>query len=386
MPFLKTEQSNIFYSYIHNGSGETVVLINSLGTNLVIWEGVAAILKDHFNILMFDKRGHGLSSNGKGDITIEDYADDLIAIMDHLSLDRVHLVGLSIGGLIAMSMTLRYPERVRKLVLSNTGARIGSVESWNERIAAVSGNGLPSMSSKIVTRWLSETYRKNNPGMVLAMTTMLDRTSDLGYIGACGALRDADLRQQVKDLDHPVRFIGGSEDPGTPTDFINEQASLLGTTNVVIIPGVGHLPCIEAPAEMAAAIREFLGEQEKDLYTLGMKTRRSVLGDAHVERAEANKTAFDMDFQEYIVRSAWGSIWARPQLTKRERSLITLSLLAALGHDEEFKMHLRACRNTGATESDIKEAILHTAIYAGVPVANHAMKIAKNILDEIKEK
>jgi 4-carboxymuconolactone decarboxylase len=108
-----------------------------------------------------------------------------------------------------------------------------------------------------------------------------------------------------------------------------------------------------------------------------MQTRRAVLGDAHVDRAEAAKTPFDADFQAFITEGAWGSVWSRPGLTKRERSLITIALLAALGHDEEVAMHVRATANTGATPDDIKEALLHVAVYAGVPAANRAFRIAK---------
>lgn len=119
-----------------------------------------------------------------------------------------------------------------------------------------------------------------------------------------------------------------------------------------------------------------------DLHERGMATRRAVLGDAHVDRAEASKTDFDADFQQYITENAWGSIWSRPGLTHRERSLITIALLAALGHQEELAMHIRATRNTGATPDDVKEVLLHTAVYAGVPVTNGALKLAKAIFSE----
>jgi 4-carboxymuconolactone decarboxylase len=117
-------------------------------------------------------------------------------------------------------------------------------------------------------------------------------------------------------------------------------------------------------------------------YDEGMRIRRAVLGDAHVDRTEATKTAFDAAFQRLITEGAWGSVWARPNWTRRERSMVTLALLAALGHDEEVAMHVRATRNTGATPDDIAEAMLHVAIYAGYPAANHAMKIAKQVLAE----
>jgi len=115
-------------------------------------------------------------------------------------------------------------------------------------------------------------------------------------------------------------------------------------------------------------------------FAQGMATRRAVLGDAHVDAATARKTAFDDDFQTFITEGAWGSVWSRPGLTKRERSMITLALLAALGHDEEVAMHVRATANTGATPDDIKEALLHVAVYAGVPAANRAFRIAREEL------
>ncbi len=116
-----------------------------------------------------------------------------------------------------------------------------------------------------------------------------------------------------------------------------------------------------------------------------MLTRRAVLGDAHVDRAEARKTDFDADFQRFITEGAWGSLWSRPGLSRRERSLLTIVLLAALGHDEELALHVRATRNTGASPEDIKEALLHVAVYAGVPAANRAFAVARKALETALE-
>ncbi len=118
-------------------------------------------------------------------------------------------------------------------------------------------------------------------------------------------------------------------------------------------------------------------------FETGMKTRRSVLGDAHVDRAEANKTTFDEPFQDMITEGAWGTLWSRDQVSKRDRSLITLALLTAGGHWEEVAMHIRATANTGATPEEVREVFLHVAIYAGVPAANHALKIAKQTYAEM---
>ena len=126
-----------------------------------------------------------------------------------------------------------------------------------------------------------------------------------------------------------------------------------------------------------------MSDKKNARYEAGMATRRSVLGDAHVNRASAAMTAFDEPFQTFITEGAWGSVWSRPNLTKRERSIVTLALLAALGHDEEVAMHTRATANTGATPEDIREALLHVAVYAGVPAANQAFKIVKKTYAEM---
>lgn len=125
-----------------------------------------------------------------------------------------------------------------------------------------------------------------------------------------------------------------------------------------------------------------MSDDETPRFEDGIAVRRAVLGDAHVDRAEAAKTAFDEDFQRFITEGAWGSVWSRPGLTRRERSLVTIALLSALGHDDEVAMHVRATANTGATPDDLKEVLLHVAVYAGVPAANRAFKIAKQALHE----
>jgi 4-carboxymuconolactone decarboxylase len=123
---------------------------------------------------------------------------------------------------------------------------------------------------------------------------------------------------------------------------------------------------------------------ETSRFAQGMATRRSVLGNDYVDAATARKTSFDEDFQSFITEGAWGAVWSRPGVSKRERSMMTIALLAALGHDEEVAMHVRATVNTGCTPDDIKEALLHVAVYAGVPAANRAFKIAKQELAKLE--
>jgi len=385
MAFLKVHNNVLHYQWHDQKRSKNIVLINSLGSNLMIWHAVLPILKKNFNVLLFDKRGHGLSATQKGKITIDDYADDVIALMDFCTIEKASIVGLSIGGLITYSLVSRYPERAEKLIFSNTGAKIGTKQTWAERIAAVNEKGLDAMAFAIIERWLSPKFRKEQSEATAGYTIMVTQNSSLGYTQACDAIAHANYSAVVKNIKNPTLFIGGSEDIGTTPNFVKEHASQIPNSTTHIIDGVGHLPCIEAPEIVAQYIQDFCLDDDTSLYDKGMKTRRSVLGNTHVDKAEANKTDFDTDFQEYIVNSAWGSIWSRPHLTKRERSMITIALLAALGHEEELAMHIRATQNTGATIEDVKEVLLHTGIYTGVPVTNGALKIAKEIIYNLKK-
>jgi 3-oxoadipate enol-lactonase / 4-carboxymuconolactone decarboxylase len=382
MTFAKINGINIHYQYEKapiGGVGATFVFINSLGTDFRIWDGVVEHLGNQGNILRYDKRGHGLSENSPNSLTISDLASDVIALLDYLKIEKVVLVGLSIGGIIGQYLAINSPERIEKLVLSNTAPRVGSEESWNTRINIVENKGIASIADAIMKVWFSENFHQNHAPELAAYKTMLSNINPVGYVHACEALRENDLTDEISKINIPTLCLAGTEDGSTPPAQVKAMADQIPDAEYVLIEGVGHIPCVEKPQFVSSKILEFVSEKSTNLYEQGMKTRRSVLGDAHVDKAEANKTDFDKDFQEYITNSAWGSIWSRPHLTKRERSMITIAILTALGLEEELAMHIRATKNTGATQEDVKEVLMHTGVYAGVPRTNGAMKIAKAI-------
>jgi 3-oxoadipate enol-lactonase/4-carboxymuconolactone decarboxylase len=160
------------------------------------------------------------------------------------------------------------------------------------------------------------------------------------------------------------------------------NAAIAGSA-LVIIENAAHIPTVEKPAEVTAALNAFLAPPVTDYFAAGMNVRRQVLGEAHVARATANITDLDRDFQAFITRTAWGGVWTRPGLDRRTRSLLTIAMMASLGHEEELKLHLRASKNTGATPADIAESLMQVAVYAGVPAANSAFRTAKEIFREI---
>ena len=384
MTFLKIDNATIHYEYIDNQSDTTFLFINSLGTDFRIWNDVVADLKRCGNILRFDKQGHGLSSLSDKTTSIADYANNVLGLMDALNIQKAVVIGLSIGGIIGQYLAVHHADRLEKLVLSNTAPKIGNDEGWNTRINSVKANGIASITEGVMKVWFSENFHQNRENELVGYQNMLKNSPLDGYLTACTAIRDNDLRADIPNIQTPTLCFAGSEDGSTPPELVKSMADAIPNAQYVLINGVGHIPCVEAPHIMSKHIIEFVFDTPLSLYEQGMKTRRSVLGNAHVDRAEANKSDFDTDFQEYITNSAWGAVWSRPGLTNRERSMITIAVLATLGHDEEVAMHIRATKNTGATMADIKEVLLHISVYAGVPVSNIAYKIAKKVYAEME--
>lgn len=396
MNFATINGHTIHYQYLQTSTERTFVFVNSLGTDFRIWDEVVEILKPHGSILRFDKPGHGLSEIIDTPLTISDYVADVVGLLDALTIQKCVFVGLSIGGIIGQRFALMHPDRLEKLVLSNTAPQIGQADGWNDRIATVQQQGMAAITEGVLERWFPAPFQRAYPTQLAGYRRMIEQASPVGYTRACAAIRDEDLTDQITSIQAPTLCIGGTDDLATPPDIVQAMANAIPNARYELIDGAGHIPCAQMPESVAGLILDFVTgagdatpvvgvptdhSRESNLYEQGMKTRRAVLGDAHVDRAEANKTDFDADFQRYITENAWGSIWSRPGLTKRERSLITIALLATLGHEEELKMHIRATQNTGASPDDVKETLLHTAIYAGVPVTNGALKLAKEIFE-----
>ena len=242
-----------------NQKRRPVVFINSLGSDLTIWEAVTSQLEHP--ILRFDKRGHGLSDTPNGTYSIKDFADDLLGLLEHLKLEQVILVGVSIGGQIALEFASRFPERVVAAVFCDTGMKIGTTQTWNARIAAVQENGLASISLSVMQRWFSPEFYATQTTQIRTYQTMLERTPELGYIATCAALRESDLAlaaHTVRDTKIKTLVVCGSQDQSTPVALSQALAQTL-RTRLEMIEGAGHLPCIDQPEALLSILEPFLG-------------------------------------------------------------------------------------------------------------------------------
>ncbi len=233
-----------------------VVFANSLGTDLRIWQGMVTRLDPETPLLMYDKRGHGLSDLGPVDMA--GLAADLAGLMDLCGLRDALVCGVSVGGMIAQQLAQHRPELVAGLILSNTGHRIGDAASWNARIDTVTRDGIAAIATPILERWLSPGYRTAKPEMLAGWRNMLVRTPAAGYAATCAAIRDADLTDAAHAIAAPTLCLAGSADGATPPALVQELAALIPGAEYRCLDGIGHLPCIEAPDAVAGLIRQML--------------------------------------------------------------------------------------------------------------------------------
>ena len=249
MQFARINDVTIHYQVIGAPADRPVIVfINSLGTDFRIWRDVVVRLAGDFAILLYDKRGHGLSDVGQLPASIEDHATDLAGLLDLLSVKNAVICGLSVGGLIAQSL---YQRR-------DTAHKIGTSESWNTRIAAVEQNGIGSIVDAVMERWFTPAFRRPENNAYAGYCNMLTRQPVEGYIAACEAIRDADLTEAAKRIAVPTICIVGDQDGSTPPDLVLATAKLIPGARYEVIPDCAHIPCVEQPEALTAIIRAFL--------------------------------------------------------------------------------------------------------------------------------
>jgi 3-oxoadipate enol-lactonase/4-carboxymuconolactone decarboxylase len=384
MPFVTMNQVRMFYRLEGCPGLPVVVLSHSISTDHGMWDLQTADLLPHFRVLRYDTRGHGASDAPPGEYTVEQLGRDVLGLFEALKLSKVTFCGLSMGGAIGQWLALNAPERLNALILANTSARIGTTQLWTDRINAVQQGGMAAIVNLAMQRFFSpETLVKPN-AQVESIRSVFLGTNPVGYLGCCAALRDFDSRDALGKIKIPALVIVGDRDVSTPWAGNGELlAKGIPGASVARLPAA-HLSNLERPKSFTAALFAFLRKQEnpeKDVLQAGFEVRRSVLGDTHVDRAIAAATDFTKDFQDLITRFAWGTIWTRPGLSHRTRRLLVLATMAALGRWEEYRLHVSAGLRHGLEVCDIKEVLLQTAMYAGVPAANTGFQIAKEEIE-----
>ena len=259
LPFVTLNDALLHFADEGPRGAPTVLMLNSLGTDFRIWDAVTAALGPRFRIIRMDKRGHGLSSAANPAPLIADYALDAAALLDHLGVKSATVAGVSMGGLIAQELHRQRPDLVAALLLSDTAVKIGNDETWGTRIGAIEKGGIASIADAILQRWFAAVFRESRRDEFAGYRNMLIHQPQAGYLAACRALMACDLRSHAGQIRVPTHCLVGEEDGSTPPALVKETAGLIAHAGYTLIPGAGHLPCIETPDIVAATIVDLAG-------------------------------------------------------------------------------------------------------------------------------
>jgi 3-oxoadipate enol-lactonase/4-carboxymuconolactone decarboxylase len=365
-----------------------LLLINSIGSDLSLWEPILPELVRHFRVIRYDQRGHGASPVPTGPYQVSDLAADALALLDRLGVQRAHVCGTSLGGMVGLWLAVHAPERVERLAVICSSARLGPPEAWRERAALVRAQGTSAVAQVGVGRWFTAQFAQRNRAAIARYEAMVSSTPAEGYAACCEAIARWDITAELAKISAPTWILSAQDDPATPPPHGYLMAGLIPGARIDVIAQAAHLAFAERPAFVTSMLVEHLSGHpdlspapDPERAKRGERVRREVLGDAHVDRAKANTSALTAPFQDFITRYAWGEIWSRPGLTRAERSIVTLSVLAAMQHEEELAMHIRAALRNGLTAAQIQEVLLQVGVYAGVPIANRAFAVAKAVLE-----
>ncbi|MEE1735390.1 alpha/beta fold hydrolase [Streptomyces sp. BE147] len=398
-----------------------LVLGPSLGTTWHMWDRQVPELSQHWRVFRYDLPGHG-GAPAHPATAVGDLADRLLATLDGLGVQRFGYAGCSIGGAIGADLALRHPHRVASLALVAASPRFGSADEFRQRGVIVRTNGLEPMARTAPERWFTPGFAAAQPAIVEWAVQMV-RTTDPGcYIAACEALAAFDIRTELGRIGVPTLVLVGAEDQVTGPAEARTLVAGIPDARLALVPGASHLAPVEQPAAVSdlllmhfstswqdtiaaipappvapalsapvlpvaeiapAAVRPDTGAAGGgEAYANAVKVRREVLGDAHVDTVNASADAFTEDFEELVTRYAWGEIWTREGLDRRTRSCVTLTALVASGRLEGLAAHTRAALRNGLTPAEIKEVLLQTAVYCGIPAAGAAFAIARSVIQE----
>ncbi len=383
MPFATAGDARLYWRADGRTDRPALLLGNSLGTDHALWDAVMPTLMERFRVIRYDMRGHGASDAPPGDYSIERLGEDALAVADAAGAQHFHWAGISLGGMVGMWLGAHAAARVQRLVLSNTAAKLDP-SIWAERIAKVQAQGMGAIVDAVMQRFFTARFiERGSARYATARETFLG-LDPAGYCGCCAAIRDMDQQESVKRITAPTLVITGALDLATPAPFGQAIAASITGARIASLP-VAHIPHLEVPLEFCDLVVGFLLDQgapksEAERYALGLERRKEILGREYVEDRIKGITPFTADFQELITRYALGSIWTRSGFDYRTRRLLVLGMTAALGRWEEYRLHVRAVLATELTPQDIKELLLQTAIYCGVPAANTGFHQAQEFL------
>ena len=257
MPTFSSQDAHIHYQTFGDISHPAIIFSNSLGTNYRMWQAQIDHFKNDFFVICYDTRGHGESSSPQGPYTLEQLGQDVINLLDHLKIDQANFCGISMGGLTGQWLAIHHPKRFHHVVISNTAAKVGQQQAWNERAALVREQGLQPIAATAAARWFTEHFIANHAETVAQLQKSLAAGSAQGYANCCEALAEADLTAQIQTIDVPVLIIAGQQDPVTTVLDAQFMLERIAKAELVEI-NASHISNVESPEQFNQAVQQFI--------------------------------------------------------------------------------------------------------------------------------
>jgi 3-oxoadipate enol-lactonase len=255
--FIEIKDLSMYYELAGPTDAPTLVLSNSLGTNLSLWDAQLPVFAKGYRVLRYDSRGHGQTSATQGEYSVELLGRDVLQLLDALNFERVNFCGLSIGGMTGMWLAVNAPQRLERLVLSNTAPKIGKLDAWNERIRAVHEGGTQAVAQQVIERWFTAEFRRNHPDEVAKTRRMIESTSTNGYVGSCAAVRDFDFWEKVSAIRAQTLVLTGTHDSAAPPSDAQQLAKQIPGARYIELPAA-HISNVEAASSFTDEVSAFL--------------------------------------------------------------------------------------------------------------------------------
>ncbi|GAA3934710.1 alpha/beta fold hydrolase [Streptomyces gulbargensis] len=411
-----TPTNTLQYRVDGRDDAPVLVLGPSLGTTFHMWDRQIPELTRDWRVVRFDLPGHG-GAPAEPFTSVAELGDRLLATLDSLGVPRFGYAGCSLGGAVGLDLALRAPHRVASLALVATSPRFGTADEFRQRGVIVRTNGLEPMARTAPERWFTPVFAGAQPAIVDWAVQMVRTTDPACYVSACEALAVFDVREALGGIGVPALVLVGSEDQVTGPAEARTLVAGISDARLAVVPGASHLAPVEQPAAVTELLMDHFASTVQDTsgtlivpphpaaapvppaepaapapaavpaeagrpdpYDRGLSLRREILGDAHVDQALADEAG--EDFQALVTRYAWGEVWSRDGLDRRTRSVVTLTALIAGGHREALADHTRAALRNGLSPLELREIVLHTAVYCGLPAADAALRVVTRVVEE----
>jgi 3-oxoadipate enol-lactonase / 4-carboxymuconolactone decarboxylase len=399
--------------YRFDGPDEAPVLVlgPALGATWHMWDRQLPVLSGTWRVLRYELPGHG-GAPAEPAASVDDLARRLLAVLDDEGIDSFGYAGCGLGAAIGARLALLRPDRVAALALVSAAARYATADTWRQRGVVVRANGLERTAQATPERWFTGAFLATQPAITDWAVQMVATTDDACYVAACEALAAFDIRDALGGITVPTLVVAGADDTETPPADARLLVAGIPDARLAVVPATGHLAPVEEPAAVGDLLaRHFETAWDRtapsapfapapppvsprvpappsnapavpDRYAEGLRIRRELVGDKEVDAAIARSEQFGAGFDAFATRIGWGEVWTRPGLDRRTRSFLSLTALTVLGRLGDLADHTRAALRNGLTPAEIEEALLHTAVYCGLPAAQAAVDAARPVIEQ----